>query len=783
MTSIRSIAWGLLPGLLVWWSAAFAFAEEPTLLQLGELHHLAEDDPEFELVQYSTSTQPFDTGANPLGAGGSSIQPLDVTGGGLTPGQETTSALIDGLGLGSTPGVDVLTRSQIAPSGNIDSGQALSNSSDIQTVATQRRSQVSFDPHIRGYRFGQIYTQADGELFLPVRQDLDSMLSKIDPGLISNMAVVPGPYASRYGPGFAFIDINTLDTPRHQNGFENHNRFGLTVKGNGGQVYFRDFLSGGDSDSGYRIGYGNRTGSDYRAGNGMKIPSSYRARTSTLQLGYDLSPNDTMEFRYNRLDQSDTEYYLQMFDVSSLLTDSFNVKYVISDPNSSSRVLMNAWWNGTNMNGNNQNASKAIITNRIVGALQADDIANGINPGDPDFTTGFNASTYGHLNSAGTRVAKIMGEKDDLQLRTGADVRLVQQALRENFQETNNLDAVILQNSTFMNHSTLIDPGVFTEVDLPWASYMNTTIGGRLDWVQTRTRGAPPIVQVNSPDPDAVSQNDVLYSLYMGNELEMNQYWTARSGLGYSQRVPDLVNRYAGGIFMGLTQNGLNRIVGRLDLAKERVWQADMALQGDWDVARCRASAFYSWIGNYNTYSVAGINDPTGAQVLFAHNTQLATLTGFELYGEANLSQYWTAFASAFYVQGTDQTLGVPLWGIYPFDSRFGFRLVDPINSQWGGEMAARVVAQQNRLGQLLIDGTPGDTRAVEQRTGGFTTVYMRGYYNMRPGMQLTGGVDNLFNKLYIEHLDLRVQASGTSPAAFAYSPGTTGYLGIEWTY
>jgi len=114
----------------------------------------------------------------------------------------------------SAPTADVVGQSQVAATVPNDLGSLLQNSDDVQTLGAQRRSQVAFDPHVRGYRFGEIYSQSAGEYFLPVRLDLDSMLSKIDPYLIQRVTVIPGPYGLRYGPGLSFIDVVPIDTPR-----------------------------------------------------------------------------------------------------------------------------------------------------------------------------------------------------------------------------------------------------------------------------------------------------------------------------------------------------------------------------------------------------------------------------------------------------------------------------------------------------------------------------------------------------------------------------------------
>ena len=231
----------------------------------------------------------------------------------------------------STPTSDSVARGEVTTVAPTDLGSLLQNSDNVQTLGAQRRSQIAFDPHIRGYRFGEIYTQSAGEYYLPVRLDLDSMLSKIDPYLMQNVTVIPGPYGLRYGPGFSFIDVQSMDTPRSNCGTQWNNRFSLLTRGNGSQILGSDTLSGGGQNYGFITNYGLRTGADYRAGNGQLIPSSYHSQNALLQLGWDTA-NGRVEARYNRLDMWNTEYALQFFDISSLRTDSFNLNYNGVDP-------------------------------------------------------------------------------------------------------------------------------------------------------------------------------------------------------------------------------------------------------------------------------------------------------------------------------------------------------------------------------------------------------------------------------------------------------------------
>jgi iron complex outermembrane receptor protein len=282
----------------------------------------------------------------------------------------------------------------------------------------------------------------------------------------------------------------------------------------------------------------------------------------------------------------------------------------------------------------------------------------------------------------------------------------------------------------------------------------------------------------------AYSQNDVLLGTYASGEMELTQEWSIRSGIGYAERVPDLVNRYADGIFLGILQNGFNRVIGLPALKKERATQADISAVANYGYVNGRATYFYSWINDYNTYAAFGVDAPTGAQLLLAQNTALATLTGFELYGDYVATDTTTFFASMQYVQGTDQIINRPLPQIYPLQSRLGVRWAEAgPQSNWGLEWGFRLVARQNRIGYLRDGVGVTTSNAIEVPTAGFVTSYMRAYYNLSQNWHLIGGIDNMFNRNYIEHLDLRLRGGPATNGGVtsALSPGFNAYAGVEW--
>ncbi len=158
---------------------------------------------------------------------------------------------------------------------------------------------------------------------------------------------------------------------------------------------------------------------------------------------------------------------------------------------------------------------------------------------------------------------------------------------------------------------------------------------------------------------------------------------------------------------------------------------------------------------------------------------------GFELYGERDLRPWLTAFASLNYVEGRDREIDAALPQIIPLWSRAGVR-IKPVTEtpEWGVELAAWMVNQQNRIGYLRSTSPNRSVLIpVEEPTPGFTIFSMRGYWNLTERLNVIGGIDNLFDRTYLTHLNLRLPNQGQFVNSTVFSPGITPYVGVEWTY
>ncbi|MEM6469500.1 MAG: TonB-dependent receptor [Planctomycetota bacterium] len=821
-------------------SIGFASAEDPEfrMLQFAE-------DLEYGLIrpaQFEGDDLFAPSNQEPVGLQG--IQPLDVdttadfSGDSLgeLPGEfritdwslvsqpslsSDTSSLIDSasfleeleqaqgtseVSLTEAPAVDIVTPGAFNLTTPPDVTETLTTTTTTQTIKARRRSSVGFDLRVRGLYTGQVYAMHDTSYQFPVRSDLDGVFSKIDSALIGNVQIISGPYSVKYGSGFAFLNVDTIPTPRYECGWENHLRMATNVRTNGGQTYNTATLYGGGESVGYFANVGYRKGSDYAAGDGLLVPSSYDTFNLFSGLGWDLDRNTRSELRYTRIDQADTEYAGQFFDVDDLTSDGITHSLIHRNERTGFAYRVDTWANYTEFNGDTAADGKRRtdfpvlqrVDNSILGISGVD--ANFNLPPDSSLIPGqFFGGVDGDLISAGTR-AGITKEIDrDRTVGFGADFRYMRQEI----------DEVIDVNSFTSNGgisglgafdggvptAEVFEPGLYAEYSFALRDYIQTATGVRVGFANTQADPNDVDDDSNFRNPFDSSINrdldvaDVLTSVFLTNEVELSPMWSARLGVGYAERVPTLEQRYSDGTYIAVIQNGFSRVIGDPSLSKERNWQFDAQLRMDSEFVRGRFSAFHSWIVDYVTYQANLVDPPLGAQLLQAINTEYATLTGFEYYCEADLIDGVQAFGSLAFLDGRDREINQPLPGINPLEGRAGLRWRDiSAQNNWGVEWGLRMVDNQDRLGTLRAVSPATEPLTLETATPGFTTSYLRAFFRPTNNVNVTVGAENLFDNNYFEHLNLRLPADPNPPVGInqqtaVLSPGLTPYFGVEVEY
>lgn len=677
-----------------------------------------------------------------------------------------------------------------------DGGSVLGKSPAAVGVGVQRRTPIVNDPRVRGSRIGQL--AASGSYWVPAREDLDTMLSKIDARTIDTITTIRGPYSAMYGPGFNFIDVQLSPAPRYERGNFLEGMTSADYQTNGEQFYGRQVLSGGNARQGYRLGYGHRTGNDYQSGDGSDIPSSYKSRDLEFAYGFDLTDDRHINVSYLRLDQTDVEFPGYAFDIDDLVTDAVDVDYVIEDQPAFDRLAVELWYNRTRFNGDAQRDGKR----RQFPIFNFFDLT---------------AFTDVDSTSTGYRVASTWGDDDAPRLTAGTDFRYLRQELNE-------LSTGSIGFTDFVNANSPIpksqspNPGLFAELQTPLTERWTVTAGARSDYV------APSVIEdaanlrslgLQQPQSslaeilgtDDFDQKYGLWAAYLSGAYEIDPHWTATIAGGHAEQAPTMTELYAAQTFLFVLQNGQNTVTGDPRLDAQRMWQVDVGLQCDYDRFRAGANGFHAWIHDYITFENLSIfRGPPAGQVeqtnLKYVNTDLATLSGAELFMEYDWTPRLTPYATLSYVEGRDHTRngdfatlenssvqaservyglprgsfsGVagsaeePLPSIVPLESRLGLRLHPPGRQpRWELEFQARVVAGQQRVATSLL----------ESPTSGFTTFDLRGRWQASQSLLLLAGVENLADKQYREHLDFR-SPSGIS----VFQPGISFYTGAELKY
>lgn len=714
--------------------------------------------------------------------------------------RRAADSLFSGFDFFSTP---QLTSSLAAVVGRLesqlrqatDAGLIFASPSALGTVVI-KRSPIVHDDQTRGSRPGQ--SLRSGSYWVPARMDLDTALSKIDSRLIEDILVIRGPYSTTYGPGFRFVDFQLSRSPRYDSGFEWHGATVFDFTTNGGQLYRRQTIVAGDEDSGLRVGYGHRSGSDYDSGDGTEIPASFNSRDFDVAYGVDLSPGSSLEFTYNRLDQTDVELPGQAFDIDYLVTDAFELEFVTDELFASDSFELSGWYNRTELAGSAQRAGKRRQF--------------------PIYDTiAFDGFTDVDAMSTGYK-AVWNWEHADTSLTAGTDLRFVRQELNEVTSANFGLNFWVDRNSPIPRaHQS--NPGLFVELSHPIDSALTVTSGARLDWVSSNIDDDPAKladVAARSPVDTPLSLADVIGSSDFDRDFTLGSAFVMLEGktdlcrtvtiaFGYAERAPAMTELYAAQPFMFLLQNGLNTVTGNPNLDKERLWQVDVGLKHDDGRLRSGINGFHSWINDYITFeNIRTTPEQVGLKFV---NTDLATLAGGEIYAEFDSNRWVTTFATLSYVEGRDhsrngdaatvratpgvpstpttQVAGVrggasgappaaaeePLPNMAPLMSRIGFRLHEPITTpRWSLELSARIVDNQDRVASSLLESV----------TPGFTVWDLRGYMQALDNLILVAGVENFTDKQYQEYLDYRSAGAGSLQV---FQPGVNFYFGSELTY
>lgn len=230
---------------------------------------------------------------------------------------------------------------------------------------------------------------------------------------------------------------------------------------------------------------------------------------------------------------------------------------------------------------------------------------------------------------------------------------------------------------------------------------------------------------------------------------------TFYAGVGRVERAPDYWERNKG-----------TGAASTFRIKPEQTTQLDTGLLYHGGRVSGSVSAFYGKVKDF--ILVQG-----GALASNARNVD-ATTWGAEAGVSHALTRAWRADGSVAYVRGNNDTDGRPLAQMTPPDLRLGLNYDDKV---WSFGTLLRVAAQQDR-----VDPNQGNIAGQDiGRTPGFAVFSLNGGWRPKKGVLLSGGVDNVFDKTYAEHISRAgAMVSGYTQTTRVNEPGRSVWLKIQ---
>ena len=290
--------------------------------------------------------------------------------------------------------------------------------------------------------------------------------------------------------------------------------------------------------------------------------------------------------------------------------------------------------------------------------------------------------------------------------------------------------------------------GAFGELSYAFNDQHKLVAGGRVDQAEIDNLVAN------------TERKETLPSGFIRIESELADHVKTYAGLGYVERVPDYWELFS-------TKYHQNTGTTFSNLDNEKTAQFDAGYQYEHGAFKSWASVYAGVIQDYILIAYT----PTGSMgKLEAKSRNVdAAIAGAEAGVGYQFTDTIQADVSAMYAWGknTDDDKALPQ--IAPLEGRFNLRYVQ---DKYNLGLLWRVVAAQDRSSYREGNIIGYDLKDSK----GFGTLSLNGTYSLHQGVDLSLGIDNVFDKNYAEHLN-KLGSSG-----FGYA-GTEQFNNIGRNY
>jgi len=654
---------------------------------------------------------------------------------------------------------DTISQMIISQMPSRDIGDLLRSQSNVSGI---RKGGTGIDPVVRGFKYSQLNVQLNEghkiEGACPNR--MDPPTAHVDIEDVIKIEIFKGPYALRFGPNFGgMIHLHTWPEERFDKfqvkltavtGYESSwNGFKEHLAMTGGNKLFQIRLAGNYKKYGdYNDGNGNSVGSSferYNYGGMFRVTPSEK---HSLSISYDRSIGKNLDFPTLPMDERLDE------------TNLYSADYIYK---TTGRVLQG-----------------------IHGKLYYSGVRHEMdNKQRPISDTTVAISTIHAINLGYRGEVSLAIAKGTLHL--GTDMENIDK-------DGDRVKNMIMQPTMpvkmekLWDHAHIENYGFFAEYSRLAGRF--TLVGAvRFD---LNVAGSNPLSWENIQGQQIYYQDEVEssftnFSFSLGADYSLGKNLVIRLSAGRGARSPDMTERFI--ILLPIGYDNYDYL-GNPVLKPEINHQIDgMVIWNPSRAGNLKLNLFYSYVTNFISGELMpeAIVKPQTKGVYGVKqfvNLDNAWLTGFELEYQSPASEPWQLEVVAAYtaavnpraehyiiehgeITGTEEITNDPLPEIPPLEgsARFSWKFY---HGRFIPKITLRGVASQERT-SVAYD---------ERSTPGFVLAGISLFYKFNSALQITAGVDNLFNVAYYEHLNRNIVGSTSN----YYEPGSNFFVNLKFT-
>ncbi|HRZ42327.1 MAG TPA: TonB-dependent receptor [Bacteroidales bacterium] len=638
----------------------------------------------------------------------------------------------------------------------------------LPNVSGIKKGAVNIDPVVRGFKFSQLTILMDGAITIeggcPNRMDPTTSHIALDD--MSEMQVLKGPFALRYGAVFGGV-VNLVPVkPVASDVFE------IKVKGvkafesnwMGNREYVN--VAGGSQRYYFLVSAYNQKYGDYSDGNGVRYQTDHHKfgykgalgirpfRGHELMVSWSQSMSKGIMFPALPMDDRS--------DDSRVLSVDYKVGKLNDLVNSLDLKVYTASVDHVMDNKQKPFSDTTAATATILADVQGGRFEAGLNLGGGHLYVGADQKT---IQKTGDRV-KVMIMQNPMNGK------------------------VPVKTEQLWNNAEINDLGFFAEykkrvkrLDLIAAARFDIN-DATSDSIRLYGMGTPPPVLIKI---DTTDSHFTAFSFSAGVTYNFSEKLNLSLAAGRGTRFPNMLERFIVSLPVGFDNF---EYMGNPSLKPEINNEADLNLRFTHPVfGGADLTLFYSFVQDY----ISGQRIPVSQQkpltdnvlgVKRFENFETAVFSGFEFSLKTPEKYNLAGAVTASYTQGIIKNVTKPLLDSTkpPLQSVIGDTMLaeDPASEippfemnlmvryrLFGGKVVPsatwRVVAAQEKVSKAYF----------EQTTPGFNIIGLHVAYRHNAYLTVSGGVTNLLNTAYYEHLSRRIIGSTLS----FYEPGRVFYI------